>query len=152
MALTSTTRTTIGRALLTFVVAVFPIAGALADWNRSHLFNPAWHPHAKYHGLSMLLIVICVSAVAIWLLWRRSLEPQVGIKVAVLVSLILWTPFLYAVHLVPGSSLWVGDPADPVPYPQLAGMILYPQMVLAVIFLLLTAGGYALARRGDATS
>jgi hypothetical protein len=145
-------RVTVGKAILTFALAAFPIGGALADWNKSHLFNPAWHPHAKYHGLSMLLIVFCIAAICIWLLWRRSLEPELGIKVAVLFSLTLWTPFLYAVHLVPGSSLWVGDPATPVPYPQVAGITLFPQMVLAVIFLVLTAVGYALTRRGDVQS
>jgi hypothetical protein len=145
-------RTKAGKAILTFVVAVFPAAGVAADWNKTHLFNPAWHPHARYHGVSMLLIVICVSAIAIWLLWRRSIEPELGIKVAVLISLTLWTPFLYGVCLVPGSSLWVGEPAMPVPYPQVAGFTLYPQIVLAVLFLMLTAGGYALTRRGDARS
>jgi hypothetical protein len=49
---------------------------------QTHLYYSAWYPHARYHGLSMLLIVICVSAVAIWLLWRRSLEPELGVKVA----------------------------------------------------------------------
>src|SRR3977135_27273 len=142
-------RTKVGRAILTFAVAAFPIGGVLADWNKTHLFNPAWHPHARYHSLSMLLIVICVSAIAIWLLWRRSLEPELGIKVAALISLTLWTPFLYAVHLVPGSSLWVGDPATPIPYAQVAGITLYPQVVLAVVFLVLTAGGYRLAGLGS---
>jgi hypothetical protein len=96
----------------------------------------------------MLLIVGCVSVIAIWLLWRRSLEPELGIKVAALISLTLWTPFFYAVYLVPGSSLWVGDPSTPVPYPQAAGITLHPQVVIAVVFLILTAVGYGLARRG----
>jgi len=143
-------RTKAGKALLTFAIAAFPIGGILADWNKTHLFNPAWHPHAKYHGLSMLLIVICVSAISIWLLWRRSLESEVGIRVGALISLTLWTPFLYAVHLVPGASLWVGDPATPVPYPDVVGITLYPQVVLAVVFLMLTAGGYGLTRLGNA--
>ena len=73
----------------------------------------------------MLLIVSCVSAIAICLLWRRSLDPELGIKVAALISLTLWTPFLYAVYLVPGSSLWVGYPA-PILYPQVAGITLHP--------------------------
>jgi hypothetical protein len=72
----------------------------------------------------MLLIVICVSAIAIWLLWRRSLESEARIRVGALISLTLWTPFLYAVHLVPGASMWVGSPATPVPYPGAAGVTL----------------------------
>jgi hypothetical protein len=137
-----------GKAILTFAVAAFPAIGILADWNKTHLFNPAWHPHARYHAASMLLIVGCVSVIAIWLLWRRSLEPELGIKVAALISLTLWTPFFYAVYLVPGSSLWVGDPSTPVPYPRVAGITLHPQVVIAVVFLMLTAVGYGLARRG----
>jgi hypothetical protein len=139
-------RTKVGKVILTFVLVAFPAGGTLADWNKTHLFNPAWHPHAKYHGLSMLLIVICVSAIATWLLWRRSVEPELGTKVAALISLTLWTPFLYAIYLVPGSSLWVGDPATPVPYPRVGGITLYPQVVLAVLFLVLTAVGYGLTR------
>ncbi len=143
-------RTKVGKAILTFAIAAFAAIGVGADWNKTHLFNPSWHPHARYHGVAMLLIVCCVSAIAIWLLWRRSIEPELGIKVAALISLTLWTPFLYAIYLVPGSSLWVGDPATPAPYPQVNGITLYPQVVLAVVFLMLTAGGYGLTRLGDA--
>src|ERR1017187_5832484 len=114
-------RTKVGKAILTFAIAAFPIGGVLADWNKTHLFNPAWHPHAKYHGLSMLLIVICVSAIAIWLLWRRSLEPDVGIRVGALISLTLWTPFLYAVHLVPGGESVGGRSGDSCSVPEVAG-------------------------------
>ncbi len=138
-----------GRALLTFVVAVFSVINVLADWNTTHLFNPAWHPHARFHGAVMSLIVWCVSAIAVWLLWRRSSEPGLGVKVAALVALTLWTPFLYADRLVPGSSQLVNYPA-PEPVPQVAGITLYPQVVLALIAIVLIAAGYRLVRSGDA--
>jgi hypothetical protein len=143
------TRMTLGKVILTFVIAIFSVINVLADWNRTHLFNPAWHPHARFHAGVMSLIVWCVSAIGIWLLWRRSIEPELGVKVAALVALTLWTPFLYVDRLVPGSSQLVNYPAS-VPYLQLAGTTLYPQVVLALIAVVLTAGGYGLTRSGDA--
>jgi hypothetical protein len=140
-------RKKVGKAILTFAVVAFPIIGILADWNKTHVFNPVWHPHARYHAASMSVIVCCVSAIGIWLLWRRSTEPELGIKVAALLALTLWMPFFYVTSLASGSSLWIGDAATPVPYRQVAGITLYPQVVLAVVFLVLTALGYALARR-----
>ena len=94
----------------------------------------------------MSLIVWCVSAIALWLLWRRSNEPELGVKVAALLALTLWTPFLYADRLVPGSSQLVDYPAS-VQVPQVAGIVLYPQVVLALIAAMLIASGYRLARR-----
>ena len=140
-------RTKAGKAILTFVIAVFPVINVLADWNKTHLFNPAWHPHARFHAAVMSLIVWGVAAIALWLLWRRSIEPELGIKVAALLALTLWTPFLYADHLVPGSSQSVNYP-EPVPLSQVAGITLYPQVVLALIAVALIAGGYKLTRLG----
>ncbi len=139
-------RTKAGRSLLTFAVAVFPAINVLADWNKTHIFNPTWPPHARFHAADMSVIVWSISAIAIWLLWRRSTEPEVGIKVALLISLALWSPFLYVTLLVPGTSLAVG-PTPPALQHKIAGMMIEPQVVLAILFLLLTAWGYRLARR-----
>jgi hypothetical protein len=80
-------------------------------------------------------------AIAIWLLWRRSTEPEVGVKVALLVQLALWTPFFYLTLVVPGTSL-----AEAV-QPQIAGMVIAPQVIIGIIILVLTAWGYRLASR-----
>ena len=141
-------RTKAGKAILTFVIAVFPVINVLADWNKTHLFNPAWHPHARFHAAVMSLIVWGVAAIALWLLWRRSIEPELGIKVAALLALTLWTPFLYADHLVPGSSQSVNYP-ELVPVPQVTGITLYPQVVLALIAVVFIACGYKLTRFSD---
>ena len=39
----------VGRWLLSGVAAFTAVGGFLADWNRTHLFNPRWTPHAKFH-------------------------------------------------------------------------------------------------------
>jgi hypothetical protein len=141
-------RTTAGKAMLTFVLGAIALINFLADWNKTHVFNPAWHPHARFHAAVMSLILWAVSTIAIWLLWRRSVEPDLGIKVAALLALGLWTPFLYADHLAAGSSQLVNYPA-PVPAPEVAGVVLYPQVVLALMAVVLIIGGFGLARRGE---
>ena len=40
-------RTGKGRLLLTSVAVLTAVGGFLADWNRTHLLNPNWTPHAK---------------------------------------------------------------------------------------------------------
>lgn len=66
-----------------------------------------------------------------------------------LVGFHLWTPFLYADRLAPSSSHSVNY-LEPVPFPQVAGITLYPQIVLALIAVALIAGGYELTRLGNA--
>lgn len=116
------------------------------DWNASHLFNPAWHPHARFHGALFLLILDVMSVVALWLLWRKSKEPVIGVKVAALFSVAVWTPFFYIETLVPGASLLVGDD---VPVLQLGDMSLAPNLIFATVLFSLTIVAYWLARETD---
>lgn len=58
-------------------------------------------------------------------------------------SAAFWTPFLYARLFLPEASLWAGPP-DRVP--RLAGIIYYPNVMTAVLFLILTGIAYWFAR------
>jgi hypothetical protein len=131
------------RLLLTFVLAAQAISGFLLDWTPNHLLNPLWHPHARFHGGLLLFFLAGASATGLWLLWRRSLEPRVGITVAALIAASFWTPLLYAGLLVPGSSPWAGDPAR---VPHLAGYVFYPNQAVAVAVLLVIGLGWRRSR------
>ena len=136
-------RTIAGKSLLTFLLGVFPLLNVLFDWNRTHVFNPTWPPHARFHAAFGSVVAGGVVAIVIWLLWRPSTEPEVGVKVALLVQLALWTPFFYLTLIVPGTSLQVPEFVPP----KIAGMVIDPQVVIAIIMLSLTAWGYRLATR-----
>jgi hypothetical protein len=137
-------RTAAGKSLLTFLMGAYVAINALADWNQTHVFNPAWPPHARFHIAYGSVIAWSAVAIAIWLLWRRSTEPELGVKVALLVQLALWTPFLFLTLLVPGTSLSLGAQS---PVLHVAGRVIEPQVVIAILFLLLIVWGYRLARR-----
>jgi hypothetical protein len=124
------------RWLLTFILAAQAVSSFALDWSPNHLLNPLWHPHARFHGGLLLFFLAGASATGLWLLWRRSLEPQVGVTVAALIALSFWTPLLYAGLLVPGSSPWAGDPGH---LPHLAGYVFYPNEAVAAAVMLLTA-------------
>ena len=142
-----------GRMLMTFVLAAQAVLGFVLDWSGNHLLDPAWHGHARFHGALLLFFLAGVSATGIWLLWRPSREPEVAMTVAALISASFWTPFFYVTFLLPGSTLWAGDP-DRIPH--VAGHVFYPNVATAAVFLLLTLlawrRGVVSGRRGRSPS
>jgi len=139
-------RRSLARLLLTALLASAAISSFVLDWRGNHLLNPAWHPHAQFHGALLLFFLAGVCAISIWLLWRRSAEPEVALRVAALVSACFWTPFFYVPLLLPGSTLWAGSPGH---IPRVAGFSFYPNVATAGLFLMLTAVAYWLARTGE---
>ncbi len=137
------TRTKAGKLLMTFVLASGAVMAFPLDWGANHLLSPLWHPHARFHGALLLFLLAGVSATGLWLLWRKSSEPAVGVKAAALISASYWTPFFFITSLLPQSTAWAGDP-DRIP--KLAGHSFYPNMLMAGVYLLLTAAAYALGR------
>jgi hypothetical protein len=131
-----------GKILMTFVLIAGAALGFALDWTANHLLNPSWHPHARFHGALLLFTLAGVSGTGVWLLWRPSKEPEVAMKVAAFLSASFWTPFFYITFLLPGSTLWAGPPDR---MPHLAGVVFYPNVAVAGIFLALTAAAYLLA-------
>lgn len=136
-------RSLVGKSLLTFVLAGGALSAFLFDWNATHVFNPTWQPHARYHVAANMFVLAGVAGVATWLLWRPSREPRVAFAAAALCSLAFWTPFFYVPLLVPTASYWAGDPGH---LPRIAGMIVYPNLVIFTTYVLLTVTGWRLGR------
>lgn len=135
-------RITAGKLLLTAILILSTGASFVLDWRSNHLLNPAWHPHARFHGGLLLFTLAGISATGVWLLWRRSLEPVVAVRTATLLALSYWTPLFYVNSLVPGSSLWAGQPGAE---PRWLGYVVYPNLVVAAGFVVLAIVACALA-------
>lgn len=134
----------IGRILLTLVLAATTIASFVLDWSPNHLLNPIWHPHARFHG-ALLLLMLAVSGVAIWLLWRKSKEPETALLTAALLSLCFWTPLFYIPSVLPGSTSWAGSPETD---PRLHGSLVTPNLIVAGFFVLVTIASLFLGLSG----
>jgi hypothetical protein len=133
------TRIKLAKIIMTFVLLGGSILSFILDWSSNHLLNPAWHPHARFHGALLLFLLAGVSIVGAWLLWRDSREPEVAMKVAAFIAVSYWTPLFYIPFLLPGSSWWAGRSGSE---PRIDGLIVYPNLVVAAIFLLLTLLAY----------
>ena len=129
----------IARVILTVELALGVVLSFLLDWSSNHLLHPAWHPHARFHGALLLFFLAGTSATALWLLWRRSMEPLVAIDVAVLVMVAFWTPLFYITSVLPGSTAWAG-PAGAEP-------LFLPNLAVAALFLMVALAARAVARR-----
>ena len=132
------------RVLLTLILLGGAISAFVLDWSSNHLLNPAWHPHARFHGAQLLFLHAGVSLTGVWLLWRKSREPQVAITAAALIAASFWTPLFYITSVLPGSNVWPGGPET---IPHIAGYAFYPNLAVGAAFLAVTLGAWWLSRR-----
>ena len=63
-----------GRILLTLVALTTSIGGYLADWNETHVFNPRWTPHAKFHNGQTMSMGMVLGLTTLYFLYRP--KPQ----------------------------------------------------------------------------
>lgn len=115
-----------------------------ADLNKTHVFNPAWPPHARFHGAAGWGTVVATQLLALWLVWRPAgphQERDLSVKLAALLPAAAWTPFFFALS-TPGTA--VEDQPDHLP--RLAGVPI--NLVSATLVPLISGIGYALHRLG----
>ena len=132
-----------GRIALTALLLLTAGISVVVDWNDSHIFNEHWPPHAVFHDVVLLgfLSILCIGAV--YLLWRRSAEPNVALATATAIPVAFWGMFFIAT-LVPGSSPTT-HPGEPPPA-SFAGWAIYPNMVVATIALPWALASYITGR------
>jgi hypothetical protein len=131
-----------GKILLTVAVIATMLGPAVVDFNDSHVFNPDWPPHARFHAVMLLAVGIGMSIGALWLLWRRSSRSATDLRVATAVPVVVWGAYFVPL-LVPGTSV--------EEYPGEVGRLLgVPlNLLLAGVFIALALVGYRLCARGD---
>jgi hypothetical protein len=100
-----------GRVMLT-IIAVFTIVSPfLADWNATHIYNPAWPPHAKFHNAQTMSMGVLLGLSGLFFLWRKRGPEQNYLPPIVFVSL-YWLSQLPA-FLFPGVAWTDPDLLEP---------------------------------------
>ena len=53
-------------------VLTFGLAVPLLEVNATHLWNPAWPPHARLHEAWQLITNVVLALTCLWLVWARG--------------------------------------------------------------------------------
>jgi hypothetical protein len=126
-----------GRSLITFTLVATMVLPILTHWNPTHVFNPTWPGHARFHVALGDCMMFSYSVVGLWLLWRQSPGQGVDVLVATLIPIIAWGSFFMASFL-PGT----GEEQ----MPHIVGIPL--NLFSAGLLFFVTVLGYGLYRRG----
>ncbi|RYE20321.1 MAG: acetyltransferase [Sphingobacteriaceae bacterium] len=94
----------LGKILISIVSLYAAFGSYIFDWNKTHIFNPDWPPHAKFHNAQDMLLGTTTGLLALWVLWiQRTDERNKLILSAVLASLYWITQF--GAVFFPGTAL-----------------------------------------------
>jgi hypothetical protein len=135
-----------GRRLLRGVAVATALGGFAADWNRTHLFNPAWPPHAKLHDAWTVVLGAALGGTALWLLrdgGGRDVDGR-DLALGALLPAMFWAG-QGAAFAFPGTDGLAAEFPELVPR---VGCVLLDERVASAVVLSQSAVGYALARRG----
>ncbi len=124
----------IGRGLLTANALAAGVGGLFADWNATHLLNPRWPPHAKFHDAQTMSAGVALGLTSLFFTWRRKGDPTTNLLAATIAGGTLWQTQLAAnffpetawtdpEFLGPGQTL---EQVSPLAYVDLAatGLVL----------------------------
>ena len=115
----------------------------MADWNRTHLFNPNWPPHAKYHDAQSILLGSLLGASGLYFLRRRGKNSERDLALGALLPSFFWvaqgTSFVF-----PGAEGFEAEFPEKVP--RIKGVWINERFSSALMLALIMIG-YVAERR-----
>ena len=125
-----TQRSSLGRILIT-LVALWSAGGSyIFDWNQTHIYNPAWPPHAKFHNAQTMLLGTFLGCLSLRMLWVEKLKEKEKIRFSIILASFYWFTQAGAT-LFPGTALIDPQFSYPGEPPH--------QLIVDVVMLLLLA-------------
>lgn len=88
-----------GRVILGTVGVLTAVGGFIADVNKTHMKNPDWPPHAKFHDAMTITLGAFLGSASLYFLARRSFDPKLDTALSALLPSMFWAAqgisFLY---------------------------------------------------------
>lgn len=87
----------------------------MADLSHTHIFNPKWPPHAKFHTGQTLAFSPLLSFMTIWLAWSRTSDYRVSLIAVVSFDALYWISQNLAI-LYPETAVFDPDTRSVYPW------------------------------------
>lgn len=62
----------IKKQLLTIGILIYAVGVPILEINNTHVFNPDWTPHARFHEVWQLLTNSGIGIFCLWLVWYKQ--------------------------------------------------------------------------------
>lgn len=128
--------------LFSFVAIATALGAHLADYSHTHLFNPAWSGHAKYHAGHTMALSALLSALTLFFSWRSGGDALTNLLAAAGFAGVYRVTQAGAIHYT--NTLYF-DPEFDMPKNYILG--LPAQAMFQIVFLSLTGIGVILGLR-----
>jgi hypothetical protein len=80
----------VGRSFLITAAALTATGGLVTDWSKTHLFNPKWPPHAKFHDAMTILLSGLLGSGSLYLLLQKNGQQKTKCVWATLLPSFFW--------------------------------------------------------------
>jgi hypothetical protein len=117
--------------ILFYCVSIYLVVGAhIADFSRTHILNPRWPPHAKFHDGQTLMFSIFLAALTIYFASTKTQDKALTLAATTSFAALYWVTQALAIAY-PGTAFV--DPEFNTPNAYLLGL---PAQVVVDVFAL----------------
>lgn len=123
-----------GKLILSFMGLFTTVSPYLADWNITHIYNPTWPPHAKFHNAQTMVLGALLGLLTLYVLWiRKEVNALQRLNDAAIIVSLYWVAQLPAI-LFPGTKL-VDPGINHVQMPVIFG-VQFNQLIMDIVIVL----------------
>lgn len=133
------------RLTVSGIAVLTAVSPYIADFNETHIYNPRWTPHAKFHAAQTMLLGTTLGGLTLALAWSRSGSVRSRIDLSAIAAGGFWLTQAGAL-LFPGTA--VVDPEFRERLPRVKGMTI-TQAHADVVLLSLLGFAWWRARRSQ---
>lgn len=136
------TRQLTGKILISALALFTGVSAHVADMSPTHIYNPDWPPHAKFHNGQTLAFAALSGLAALWFLWRSDGDKRTNVAAAVALAGLYWATQSLAI-LYPNTAFF--DPQFDHPSLYVLGLPVQMAIQTVALIVLIIATPLALA-------
>jgi uncharacterized protein DUF6640 len=105
----------LGKVLISLSAVGTMVGAYIADWNETHIHNPLWPPHAKFHNAQTMSMGTALGLATLYHLWKPG-RSRASLDSATIIASLYGITQLSAVFYPETASV---DPPGEDNWPQL---------------------------------